>query len=35
MTEQYEPTQRRALGNLPQAYSHLALIDTAVRLAAR
>jgi trehalose-phosphatase len=34
MTEQYEPTQRRALGNLPQAYSHLALIDTAVRLAA-
>ena len=35
MTEQYEPTQRRALGNLPQAYSHLALIDTAVRLDAR
>ncbi|MDQ1423304.1 MAG: hypothetical protein QOD72_802, partial [Acidimicrobiaceae bacterium] len=34
MTEQYEPTQRRALGNLPQAYSHLAVIDTAVRLAA-
>jgi trehalose-phosphatase len=34
LAEQYEPTQRHALGNLPQAYSHLAVIDTAVRLAA-
>jgi GH15 family glucan-1,4-alpha-glucosidase len=33
LTEQYEPAQRLALGNLPQAYSHLAVIDTAVRLA--
>jgi trehalose 6-phosphate phosphatase len=31
--EEYEPTKKVALGNYPQAYSHLALLDTARRLA--
>ena len=34
LTEQYDPSARRALGNLPQTYSHHGLIDNAVRLAA-
>jgi trehalose 6-phosphate phosphatase len=33
LSEQYGPKTRRALGNHPQAYSHLGLIDSAVRLA--
>jgi trehalose-phosphatase len=32
MTEEYEPDLKIALGNLPQAYSHLGLINAAVRL---
>jgi trehalose 6-phosphate phosphatase len=32
MTEQYEPSQQRALGNFPQAYSHLGLINNALNL---
>lgn len=32
LSEQYSPTLRCALGNHPQAYSHLGLIENAVRL---
>lgn len=32
LSEQYQPSRRLALGNTPQAYSHLALIDLAVAL---
>jgi len=32
MSEQYGPRSKRALGNHPQVYSHLGLIDCAVRL---
>jgi trehalose 6-phosphate phosphatase len=34
MAEEYDPAARRALGNYPQAYSHIGLINAAVRLAA-
>jgi trehalose 6-phosphate phosphatase len=33
LCEQYDPQSKRGLGNHPQAYSHLALINAAVRLA--
>lgn len=33
LAEQYEPHARITLGNTPQAYSHLGLINAAVRLA--
>lgn len=33
MAEQFDPHRRQALGNYPQAYSHLGLIDAALRLA--
>lgn len=33
LTEEWEPELRIALGNAPQAYSHLGLINAAVRLA--
>jgi GH15 family glucan-1,4-alpha-glucosidase len=33
LSEQYDPARRRLLGNFPQAFSHLALIDTAFALA--
>jgi GH15 family glucan-1,4-alpha-glucosidase len=32
LAEQYEPEQRRMLGNFPQAFSHLALVTTAQNL---
>jgi GH15 family glucan-1,4-alpha-glucosidase len=32
LTEEYDPTARRQLGNFPQAFSHLALINTAHNL---
>jgi GH15 family glucan-1,4-alpha-glucosidase len=32
MSEQYDPHKRRALGNFPQAFSHLALVSAARRL---
>ncbi len=32
LSEQYDPRSGRALGNTPQAYSHLALINTALDL---
>lgn len=33
MAEEFDPVERRALGNVPQAYSHVGLINAAVRLA--
>lgn len=32
IAEQYDPRRRAALGNYPQAYSHLGLIDAALRI---
>ena len=33
LAEEYDPYDRRQLGNFPQAFSHLALINTAHNLA--
>ena len=33
LAEEYDPVQKRQLGNFPQAFSHLALINTAHNLA--
>ncbi len=33
LSEQYGPRTKRALGNVPQAYSHIGIIENAVRLA--
>ena len=32
LSEQYDPVNHRALGNLPHAYSHLAIVNTAMDL---
>ena len=32
LAEEYDPVERRQLGNFPQAFSHLALINTALNL---
>jgi GH15 family glucan-1,4-alpha-glucosidase len=32
LAEEYDPVARRHLGNFPQAYSHVALINTAINL---
>ena len=32
LAEEYDPVARRQLGNFPQAFSHIALIDTALNL---
>ncbi len=32
LAEQYDPHQRRMLGNFPQAFSHVGIIDTALNL---
>ena len=32
LAEEYDPSGRRQLGNFPQAFSHLALINTARNL---
>ena len=33
LCEQHGPRTKRALGNRPQAYSHLGLIESALRIA--
>ena len=33
LSEEYEPSTHRLVGNFPQAFSHLALINTASNLA--
>ena len=35
LAEEYDPLQDRSLGNLPQAYSHLGIIQNALRLDGR
>jgi len=35
LSEEYEPRSRRLVGNFPQAFSHLALVNTASNLAHR
>ena len=35
LAEQYDPVARRFLGNFPQAFSHVALINTALNLTER
>jgi GH15 family glucan-1,4-alpha-glucosidase len=32
LSEQYDPVSRRLLGNFPQAFSHVGLINTAFNL---
>jgi GH15 family glucan-1,4-alpha-glucosidase len=32
LAEEYDPGQRRQVGNFPQAFSHIALINTAYNL---
>jgi GH15 family glucan-1,4-alpha-glucosidase len=34
LAEEYEPSARRAVGNFPQAFSHIALVNTAYNIAA-
>jgi GH15 family glucan-1,4-alpha-glucosidase len=33
LAEEYDPASRRQLGNFPQAFSHVPLINTAMHLA--
>jgi GH15 family glucan-1,4-alpha-glucosidase len=33
LAEEYEPRAGRMLGNFPQAFSHVGLINTAIKLA--
>jgi GH15 family glucan-1,4-alpha-glucosidase len=33
LSEEYDPVARRMLGNFPQAFSHVGLINTALNLA--
>ena len=33
LSEEYDPAARRLLGNFPQAFSHIAIINTAAHLA--
>jgi GH15 family glucan-1,4-alpha-glucosidase len=33
LSEEYEPRSRRLIGNFPQAFSHLALVNSASNLA--
>jgi GH15 family glucan-1,4-alpha-glucosidase len=35
LAEEYDPAAKRFLGNFPQAFSHVALINTAMNLSAR
>jgi Glycosyl hydrolases family 15 len=33
LAEEYDPRSRRLLGNFPQAFSHIALVNSAITLA--
>ncbi len=33
LSEEYDPSAQRLLGNFPQAFSHVALVNTALNLA--
>lgn len=35
LAEEYDPVERRQLGNFPQAFSHVALVNTAMNLGER
>jgi GH15 family glucan-1,4-alpha-glucosidase len=35
LAEEYDPASKRQLGNFPQAFSHVALINSAMNLSAR
>lgn len=35
LAEEYDPQARRQLGNFPQAFSHIGLVDTAMNLSSR
>jgi GH15 family glucan-1,4-alpha-glucosidase len=35
LAEQYDPVERRLLGNFPQAFSHVGLVNTALNLGER
>jgi GH15 family glucan-1,4-alpha-glucosidase len=35
LAEEYDPVARRQLGNFPQAFSHVALVNTAMNLGER
>jgi GH15 family glucan-1,4-alpha-glucosidase len=35
LAEEYDPAAKRFLGNFPQAFSHVGLINTAMNLSAR
>jgi GH15 family glucan-1,4-alpha-glucosidase len=35
LAEEYDPVARRFLGNFPQAFSHVGLVNTAMNLSAR
>jgi len=32
LSEEYDPVAKRLLGNFPQAFSHVALVNTAINL---
>jgi GH15 family glucan-1,4-alpha-glucosidase len=32
LAEEWDPTERRQLGNFPQAFTHVALVNTAFNL---
>jgi hypothetical protein len=32
LAEEYDPENRRLMGNFPQAFSHVALVNTALNL---
>jgi GH15 family glucan-1,4-alpha-glucosidase len=32
LSEEYDPAQKRLLGNFPQAFSHISLVNTAHNL---
>jgi GH15 family glucan-1,4-alpha-glucosidase len=35
LAEEYDPMAKRFLGNFPQAFSHVALVNTAMNLGSR